>query len=154
MASDAARRGGRALERAFTLVELLVVSTVLAILVGYSIPKFYRALEQTQVDLAAANLELIWSAQRLYYAQNRSFAASISDLQTAGLLDQSFVTVISKPDAKMAYAIAAADASSFEATATRSNSGHWSGTLTINEQGSLTGQINGIGGEVVSPPST
>ena len=138
-------------QKGFTLIELTVVMMVMGILLAYAAPLFQLAFEQSRVDLAAANLESLWTAERLYWAQNRTFATSVADLETAGLLDPSFINSMSSPRAAFAYSIATADATAFSATAQRQNSGHWSGTLAINEQGALTGSVSGTQAEIVVP---
>lgn len=125
--------------------------TILGVLIAFAMPFFRKAIEQSAVDLAAANLETIWTAERLYCAQNRVFAGSLTDLQNAGLLDLSFVHALTNSK-KMEYAVSAPDpASGFSATAARINSSHWSGQLSINEQGTLSGQITGTQGETLRP---
>ena len=112
---------------------------------------FQKAFEQSRVDLASANLESVWTAERLYWAQNKTFAGAIVDLETAGLLDPSFLLDLSKPNAPFQYAILAADDVSFQAAATRSNSTRWTGRLTINQQGVFTGVVTGSDGSVINP---
>ena len=46
---SAARRG-------FTLVEMMIVLTIIAIVATMCIPTFQRAVEQSEADIAAANL--------------------------------------------------------------------------------------------------
>jgi len=138
----------------FTLIELTVVVMVMGVLLAYAAPLFQKAFEQSRVDLAAANLESVWTAERLYWAQNRTFATSVGDLESSGLLDPSFLNSMSSPSAAFSYAIGAADATTFSAAATRVNSGHWSGQLSITEQGTLSGQIDGTPSEVIIPSRT
>jgi prepilin-type N-terminal cleavage/methylation domain-containing protein len=137
--------------RGFTLLEMLVVVTILGVLVAYAMPTFRKAVEQSGVNMAAANLETIWTAERLYLAQNQMFTGSLTDLQNAGLLDLNFVNALNN-SSKFQYAISAPEpASGFSATATRINSGHWSGQLGITESGTLSGLITGKWGEKITP---
>ena len=75
MHSGAGRRG-------YSLVEMIVAVIVAGVLLSIGVPRFQRSLEQSRADVAGANLRAIWSAQRLYWLQNRAFAA---DLNHTGL---------------------------------------------------------------------
>jgi Tfp pilus assembly protein PilE len=122
---------------AATLLELVIVMTILGVLLSLGIPSFQLALEQSRAQVASANLEAIWSAQRLYWLQNRAYAPDLATLQSAGMLDpslgnQTFFT----------YAIASADANSFIATATRVSNTKWNGTFSIDQSGTLSGVLS------------
>lgn len=122
--------------KGFTILELVTAVTVMAVLVSYGLPQFQKSMEQSRVDLAAANLQSIWTAQRLYRAQHEAFADGISNL--TDFLDNSFITSISDIKNPFAYSTALSG-TGFDALAVRQNSGYWSGTLTITETGQLSG---------------
>jgi prepilin-type N-terminal cleavage/methylation domain-containing protein len=129
----------------FTLIELMVALTVMALTASFAVPRFQKALEQTRVDLSASNLESLWTAQRLYLAQNHTFASSIEVLKESNLLDATFPAT--DVGSYFVYVVTSADATGFNASAQRVNSAHWSGGLTISEQGVVTGGISGTSGE-------
>ena len=133
------------------MLELTIVVVIMGVLISYAMPRFQKSFEQSRVDLATVNLETIWTAQRLYWAQNRVFASSVGSLEAAGLIDPSFVNSMASPRAPFQYTITSADATSFQAQAERINSSHWRGDLFVNEQGALSGQVEGTAGEVVTP---
>lgn len=133
------------------MTELSVAVVIMGVLIAYAIPRFQKAFEQARVDMAATNLQTIWTAQRLYWAQNRTYAPTITDLSNSNLLDPSFVTSLASLNNPFTYTIDSADASSFRSSADRVRSTNWSGELEIMEDGQVTGQINGGGGEVVRP---
>ena len=55
-------------------------------------------------------------------------------------------------DEPFTYALVAADATTFEATAVRTGSSVWVGTLSIDERGDLTGTVRyGEAGDVIAP---
>ena len=80
-------------------------------------------------------------------------------LQSSGLLDPSFYHAITQ-SSKMSYQVVYGNTNDvppapfFTATATRKNSGRWTGALSLTEQGVMSGNIQGPGGHpVISPPS-
>jgi Tfp pilus assembly protein PilE len=129
---------------------MMIVVTIMAILISFGLPFFQKAIEQNNVDMAAANLDTIFTAERLYYAQNRVFSDSLDSLENAGLLDPSFVRGVTGENSKMQYCIVA-DENSFTANAARVNSSHWSGEISIDEQGNLAGEVVGTAGEHLVP---
>lgn len=128
----------------FSLIELTVTVVIIGILAAVAVPRFYKVFEQSRVDLAAGTLRVIWTAQRLYWLNNRTYALSLTDLETAGVLDGNLAG-----SAHFSYGITTADATSFQASAVRINSG-WQGSLAINEQGVISGVIT-KGGDSVQP---
>jgi prepilin-type N-terminal cleavage/methylation domain-containing protein len=132
--------------RGFTLLELGIVVIIMGILVAFVVPSFSRVTQQNRVDAAAQYLRSIWSAQRVYWLENRTFADSIESLNALGLIDPKLVT---GSDGHFNYSISGVTADAFTATATLS--GTWSGTLSINQDGEVTGFVNN-GGTVLTPP--
>jgi Tfp pilus assembly protein PilE len=128
-------------------MEVVLVMTLLAVLVALSMPSYGRAVEQSRAEIAAANLRAIWSAQRLYWLENRAYATTFADL--GPLLDPA----ITSATAPYAYAISAADATTFTATATRRGSTQWSGQLTIDQTGTGAGALQAVGETDIVPSS-
>ena len=75
--------------RGHTLVELMVVMCIMALLVSFGVPRFVHSLEQARVDMAATNLRAIWTAQRLYWLDNRTYTTTLSVPVSQNLLDPS-----------------------------------------------------------------
>jgi len=123
--------------RGATLLELVIVMTILGVLLSFGIPSFQLALEQSRAQVASANLEAIWSAQRLYWLENRTYASDVATLQSAGMLDHSLSS-----QTFFTYEIASADGSSFVATATRTTNQKWNGTFSIDQTGTLAGILS------------
>jgi prepilin-type N-terminal cleavage/methylation domain-containing protein len=98
--------------RGFSLVELMVTVTLIGILAAFATPSFRRAMNQSRADIAAANLRAIWSAERCYWLDNRSYTSDLNQLQSLGLVDPSVVASSSF----YVYAVTAASGSTFTAT--------------------------------------
>jgi prepilin-type N-terminal cleavage/methylation domain-containing protein len=123
--------------RGYSLVEMIVAVIVAGVLLSIGVPRFQRSLEQSRADVAGANLRAIWSAQRLYWLQNRTYATDLSTLVSANLIDPSL------PGANVPFGYSIADASDawFTATAARSGSSSWSGSFTITADGTFSGAV-------------
>ena len=133
----------------FTLMEVMVVIVIMGILASITVPTFQRAVEQSKADIAVANLRSIWSAQRFYWLDNRSYAGELTQLSALDLIDSGLTTSSSS----YSYSITTApDGSTFEATATRSG-GPWQGSFQIDQTGTISGQLNSSGELPINPPS-
>ena len=80
----AVRRLGRLSRRhsGYSLVEMIVAVIVAGVLLSIGVPRFAQSLEQSRADVAGANLRSIWSAQRLYWLQNRTYAPDLTHLMS------------------------------------------------------------------------
>jgi general secretion pathway protein G len=125
----------------FSLVEVMVVLTVIGILIALSVPRYERAWEQAHADIAAANLRAIWSAERVYWLEYHGYTSDLAGLQALGLLDSAVVLA----STGYVYAVSSADSGTFTATATRTGSARWSGAYTIDETGTLAGVVQALG---------
>jgi prepilin-type N-terminal cleavage/methylation domain-containing protein len=135
----------RARARAYTLIEMIVALIVMGVLISMGIPRFQQSLEQARANVAGANLQAIWSAQRLYWLANRSFAPDLPTLLAANasspLIDPSLTTATTP----FTYAVTNASESAFTATATRAGTSGWSGSFTIIQDGTLSGSLQQSG---------
>src|SRR5271165_1497672 len=120
----------------YTLVEMIVVLVVVGVMTSFGIPQFSRAMEQARADVAGGNLRAIWTAERIYWLDNRNYTSSLPVLVNLNLLDPSIPS-----DTSYTYLVAEADAATFTATAQRAGNGSWSGTITITQDGSLSGRL-------------
>jgi type IV pilus assembly protein PilA len=156
------RSSDRDTPRGHTLIELLIVLLVVGILVSMGIPRFTRSLEQSRVDIAAANLRAIWTAQRLYWLKHQTYASSLTSLisdpgnSTQLVSDnpdgENFLDPNVNPaNAIYVCAVTFANAADFTATASRASSSSWSGTLSITSDGSVTGSVVDPGGLAYTP---
>jgi type II secretory pathway pseudopilin PulG len=127
----------------------------MSVLTAMGAPRFMRALEQSRVDVAAANLRAIWTAQRLYWLKHQTYACDlsslISDADGENFLDPhvsssnaTYVCEVTLPTA------AQPSATDFTATATRPG---WTGSLSIGNDGSIpdTDQVVDPSGTAYKP---
>ena len=144
--------------RGYTLVEMMIVLVVMGVMISFGIPQFSRALEQSRANVAGANLRAIWTAERIYWLEYRTYAPSLPWLASNTppsqstcnpgypLLDPSIVPGSScPPDPYYSYySVTPADPATFTATAQRAANASWSVTITITQDGTLTcaGQAN------------
>ncbi len=141
--------------KGWTLVELSVVVTLIAIFASYVIPGFQRTFEISRVDLAAAHLETIWAAQRIYWLKNKQFCSNLQVLSKEGLVgkeiqEASFQTCRSCP---FVYRVESADEVGFTVIANRTGSDRWRGELMINQEGQLRGIIEDLHSNYTISPS-
>jgi prepilin-type N-terminal cleavage/methylation domain-containing protein len=150
MISTTNRRPGRraAGPRGYSLIETMVSVVIMSVLVAMGIPRFQSSLEKARADVAGANLRAIWSAQRLYWLENRNYAPDLPTLQSANLIDPSLATAT----APYTYQVTPLTDGTFTATATRSGTSSWSGSFTIAADGTFSGSIQQAGGSATITP--
>ncbi len=125
----------------------MVVLVIAGMLTALAIPGFTLATETTKVDQGGAALGSIWLAQRMYWIEHQEFAADLATLHGMRCIEPAIASV-SDP---FAYSISSSGLDVFEAEAARGGSTTWTGTLTIDEEGSLIGTISDGGSRSVSP---
>lgn len=81
------------LNKGFTLVELLVVVTIIAILVGIAVPNFMGAVTRTRVARAFAEMRGIGNVIQIYWIDHSTFPASSADLTGPGLVYMTSIPV-------------------------------------------------------------
>jgi prepilin-type N-terminal cleavage/methylation domain-containing protein len=138
-ARDPARKPPR--RRAYTLMEVVVVMTIMGVLISIPAPIFSRVVEQSRLDIAAANLRAIWGAQRYFYLEKRGFG-TLADLAGTGGLDSLVDPSLGANDSFYRYEIdVGVDGQTFVATATHPETPRCSGSITIDEAGTLAGDV-------------
>ena len=151
--------------RGFTILELMIVVTIMGVLIAIPAPMFGRAIEQPKLDVAVANLRSIWAAERLYYLENGRYAPlpDPANPQATGTLPADLIdpTIVSGT-AFYSYVVVAGSAeqgsdgtwkTSFTATATRMGSSSCSGSITITEKGTLSSFVTYAGQSSPMRPS-
>jgi type II secretory pathway pseudopilin PulG len=149
---DAHGRGRRRRRSgAFTLVELCIAMVIICLMVTLAVPTFRLAVEQARADVASANLKTLWSAQRIYWLENRRFTSTLADLSALDLLDASIANSASNPKAVYIYRISSASDSTFTAGALRNAGGVWAGEIQVDQDANITGTVVSSHGDVVTP---
>ena len=67
-------------QRAFTLLEMLIVVVILGILAGIALPRYIRSLEKSRDSEAYVHLGLIRTAEMEYYADFNTFTNNLDVL--------------------------------------------------------------------------
>jgi prepilin-type N-terminal cleavage/methylation domain-containing protein len=136
------RRGG------FSLIEIIVTMTIMAILLSFTAPSVLRTMEQSHADMAGAGLRMVNTAQRFYWLENRTYAPDMQTLIDANLIDSDLNLTAPRYE----FDITAADADGFQARARRRQfdalnqpvyNGAWQGNFTIDETGTIVGNVQG-----------
>jgi len=119
---------------------MTVVLVIMSVLISLALPRFSRSLESARADIAGANLRAIWTAQRIYWLDNRFYTTDLHLLYNLNLIDKS-LDPTQTTDPYYTYSVTQADTSTFTVTAQRVAGATWSGTLTITQDGSITGTL-------------
>ena len=139
----------RARPSGFTLTELMVVVALIGVMASFAVPSYRRAIEQSRVDIAGANLRAIWAAQRLYWLENQTYTTDLSLLKNMGVLDQSLLTANSTNSSQywnnyFHYSVSAGTdgiSTSFTANANVSTYTSSTSTLVIDQGGKISGNV-------------
>ena len=67
-------------EKAFTLIELIIVVLILGVLASLAIPRFTGSMEKAKGDEAIVNLRLIFAGQRMYRLDYNEYADNLDCL--------------------------------------------------------------------------
>jgi Tfp pilus assembly protein PilE len=132
----------------FTLVEVMIAVCIVIVLAAQCVYHYTMAAEITRVDTACATLRSLWVAERLYRMEHPGYAQLLADLSALSLVESR----LGQAQDPFIYTIENADQAGFVARATRHGAGSWSGSLTIDQTGEVSGEIDGPNGEHVTPP--
>jgi general secretion pathway protein G len=86
-------------ERGYTLIELIIVFTMIGILVGLALPEFRNAVKKAKENTLKENLYLFRTLINQYYSDKGKYPASLQTLVDEGYLRKIPVDPItSQPD--------------------------------------------------------
>jgi type IV pilus assembly protein PilE len=98
--------------RGFTLIELMIVTVVVAILAAVALPSFFDSVRKSRRADAVAALAKVQQAQERWRANNTAYTTSLTDLKVDSASDDGYYAV----------AITSANAGGYVATATATGS--------------------------------
>lgn len=80
-------RGGT--ENGFTLIELVIVTVLIAILAAIAIPMYFSFIQKAKETAALAYLGKAKKAQAIFYMENAAglYSASFDELETTGMIE-------------------------------------------------------------------
>jgi len=129
----------------FTMLELIVVTIIIAIIAAVATPAYIKSMERTRGGIARASLVSIAKAEKMYSAENNGRYLAQTDAQLAGGLLNQYVEMndIGFPaDQDWVYSVTTA-VNTFTATATKDvgvpNAGE---TITLTDAGIWGGTYN------------
>lgn len=67
-------------ERAFTLIEMLVVMTIVALLLTLALPRYFSSLDRSKVTVLQENLRVIRISLDKFYADKGRYPESLNEL--------------------------------------------------------------------------
>ena len=67
-------------QRGVTLIELIIVTVILAIIIGIAVPSYQTSITKNNRSLAKAELLSIFSKQEQYFINNKGYATNLTDL--------------------------------------------------------------------------
>jgi prepilin-type N-terminal cleavage/methylation domain-containing protein len=132
---------GRRRPSGFSLLELMIVVSVIGILTAMAAPSYLNAVRQSRADIAGANMRAIWAAERLYWLEYHGYTDKLAP-QTApdvGLADMGLLDSALFASGNYTYSIASFSDTAFSATAASPDNDI---TITIDQNGNV--QATGI----------
>jgi prepilin-type N-terminal cleavage/methylation domain-containing protein len=106
--------------RGFTLLELLIVVTIIGLLSMIAIPNFIEMQKRARTSEARSNLGTIWVLQEVYHAESGSYARPSGDLEPAqydGTTGWTEIGFYPKGTTRYEYKILSANYTTFQARA-------------------------------------
>lgn len=138
---------GRRADAGFTTLELAVVVVLILTVLLMGLPGTLRTYETGRVQYAEAALETVWTAQRLHRVHAGSFSGDLQALADKGLVP----AAMAGGGPIWAFDLPFGSRDAFTARALRQPGSGWSGTLLLDENGTLTGGSSHATGQTVQP---
>lgn len=84
---EAPRTGRRLGRSGFTLIELMIVATILGALAGLALPNYQRVVERARVIKAVGDITVVQQALQEHFVANGTYPASLADVGWGAQLD-------------------------------------------------------------------
>lgn len=120
--------------KGFTLLELITVIIIIGILAVVAFPQFVKAMERARMGTAIAKLGTLKKAQGIYHTLYSTYETDQNKLAT----EVPEVAQASMDDADYTFVVTAANADSWNATATKARGKYNGGVITMATDGTLT----------------
>lgn len=140
--------------RGFTLLEVTVVMTIMGVMLAIPAPMFFRAVEQSKLDVAAGNLRAIWGAQRFYYLEYGRFGTldELAPDPDPSVAPSTLHAALIEPTiaSGATFYVYTVSPDGLSATARHPGAARYQGAITIDQNGTLTCGVT-CAGEPMSP---
>lgn len=74
--------------KGFSLLEVLIVLSIVGVILAISVPRLMKAREVTQEVACKASLQALSSTLELYYTKNQCYPDKLSDLESQGFIQK------------------------------------------------------------------
>lgn len=126
-------------EKAFTLVELMIVVLIIGVLVSIAVPTYMRQMDRSKASKAVSHLDIMRKGLVEYYYENDRFTTLPSDLTDI------VGSTMPPADDDWTYGITVPTTSTFTVQATRIDGQYSDQTITVDHNSSWAGSYAGPG---------
>jgi type IV pilus assembly protein PilE len=124
----------------FTIIELLIVVVMVAVLAALVLPRFGTTMEQARANEAVSYLRMIRAGERAFLSRNNTYILIAAGPAARAAIQANLGVDVSETNFTFSVGAGAAGiATSFVATATRTNGAQAGNTISIDQNGAIAG---------------